>query len=904
MPATIESGSSISHYRVLSPLGSGGMGEVYVARDLTLERTVALKILPPHLTRSEERLRRFIQEAKSASSLSHPHIVTIHEIGHSEVTSDDGADDAPKSDPVHYIAMELIDGDTIRTKIHHDGTDLKKLLAYLSQAAEGLAKAHAAGIVHRDLKPDNIMVTKDGYAKVLDFGLAKLQIKGNSAEASEGGPTEVRDETREGAVLGTVGYMSPEQVQGKVADHRADIFAFGCILYEAATKQRPFRADSDVDVMHKILHDKPEPIDQIDPNVPAELRRIVRRCLAKDPDKRYQSMKDLSLELSELVDEYDDLSVGGDSKTSTASGISNPAIAMIPPRNRAVVIGAAIAVVLAIVVAAYFAIQSRPAPVAAAGDSFGKMKISRLTTSGNVSSAAISSDNRYLATAVIDKGQWSLVVRQIATGADIKIVAPSALGIRGVTFSPDGNYLYFTQAESEQSGYSVEYQIPSLGGTPRKIVFDVDTSVSFAPDGKRFVFVRGYPQLGESAVMIGNVDGSEKKLAVRKAPGAFPLLPAAWSPDGKTIAAIGRRGPDTELLALDAETGAATRIGNTSWWALTGAAWLPDGSGVVLAAVDRSIGLLGQVWLVDYPGGTARRITNDLNNYRGATVTADGKAIATIQSARYSSLWTAKAGENGSEQQLTKDSQEAADVPAVLPDGTILFSSLVNGNSGVWEISPAGERKQLTPSSETATAPAVSRNGSVILISHLRDGKFHVARIERDGSGITDLTHGAGRLPRVSPDGSWFVYAAEDGSVWRQSVAGGTPLKIASNNAAVPDISPDGTKILTAQQVQVGDRARSFFIIYPANGGEPVARIQRDGAGFVAFSPDGNSVDYVLTVDGVTNIWREPVAGGPPKQLTFFKDATIQAFAWTPEGKLLITRSNSVDDVVMISDFR
>jgi serine/threonine protein kinase len=881
------------------------MGEVYVARDTTLERTVALKILPASLTSSEERVRRFVQEAKSASSLSHPHIVTIHEIGHAEVESDDGA--GPKSDPVHFIAMELIDGATLAAKIHNEKTDLKTLLEYMKQAADGLAKAHAAGIVHRDLKPDNIMVTKDGYAKILDFGLAKLQIKGNGTQHPDG-DTAVRQETRDGVVLGTVGYMSPEQVQGKQADHRADIFSFGCILYEAATRQRAFRADSDVDVMHKILHDRPEPIDAINPDVPAELRRLIRRCLAKDPEKRYQSMKDLALELGELVDEYDELSRSSDSRPSVPSGgISDPALGAAPRRKPLLAIAIAAAVVAALVVGGVILRKSVFAKSAAPADSFASMKITRLTSSGKVVTAAISPDNRYLANVVLDNGKFGLSVRQIATGADAQVVAPSPLGIRGVTFSPDGNYLYFIQAESEQSGYSVAYQIPSLGGTPRKIVFDIDTPVSFAPDGKQFVFVRGYPQLKESAVMVASVDGGgERKVAIRKAPADFPLVPAAWSPDGKKIAVIGVRSSDAELLTVDATSGEEQRIGSSRWSFLSGVSWLPDGSGIVLTAVDRSVSLQGQVWLVDYPSGSVRRITNDLNNYGGASVTANGKTIATIQSSGYSNLWSIVPGEKGSETALTRGNQEAIGQPACLPDGSVLFPAAINGKTSIFELSVTGERKPLTSGDEPTTAPTVSLDGKVILVTRVRDGKPHIARMDRDGSAVVELTHGTSEFaPSLSPDGSWFVYRGDDGAVWRMPTAGGKAQQVASLTASRPDISPDGKSILVSALLQAGERAKSHLVIVPATGGQPIARFERDGAGFNAFSPRGDAIDYIMRIDGIDNIWRQPLAGGDPKQLTAFKDGAINAFAWKPDGRtLLLTRGENVDDVVLISDFR
>ena len=423
MAASLESGVLVSRYSIVGPIGAGGMGEVYKAQDSSLERMVALKILPPDVVRNDERRRRFIQEARSASSLNHPHIVTIHEIGEATVE--------PSGQVIHYIAMELIDGATLKKKIHQEQTDLRTIVSYLAQAADGLAKAHAAGIVHRDLKPENIMVTRDGFAKVLDFGLAKLSVRKSATETID--TTAVREETREGAVLGTVAYMAPEQVMGKVVDHRCDIFSFGSILYEAATRRRPFEADSDVDVMHKILHDNPQPIE-IDGNVPTELRRIIRRCLAKDPERRYQSMKDLAIDLRDLVENYDELSV---SATSQGSSSPTAVVAPVAKSNTVVWISAAVAVIaLAALGWVYFRSRDGAAQTAA-GPAPHTLKIQRLTSSGNVTHARISPDGRYLAMVVRDRdGNLSLRVRQVATGSDVEIAPSSPRLFAGVAFSP------------------------------------------------------------------------------------------------------------------------------------------------------------------------------------------------------------------------------------------------------------------------------------------------------------------------------------------------------------------------------------------------------------------------------------------------------------------------------------
>jgi serine/threonine protein kinase/tetratricopeptide (TPR) repeat protein len=288
---TINSGTRLSHYEILSRIGAGGMGEVYLAQDTKLDRKVALKILPADVASNHDRMERFVREAKSAAALNHPHIAHIHEIGEHEGT--------------HFIVMEFVDGVTLRETIHSEATELNKLLRFLQQAAEGLSKAHAAGIVHRDLKPDNILITRDGFAKVLDFGLAKLVESGTGIgqSADSNVPTEViKQHSAPGVVMGTVGYMSPEQAQGKSQDidQRSDIFSFGCILFEAVTGQRAFAGQDAIDTLNKVIREPVPPITDFRPNAPNHLQRIVRRCLAKDREDRYQTIKDVAIELREL----------------------------------------------------------------------------------------------------------------------------------------------------------------------------------------------------------------------------------------------------------------------------------------------------------------------------------------------------------------------------------------------------------------------------------------------------------------------------------------------------------------------------------------------------------------------------------------------------------------------------
>src|SRR5258705_6347433 len=293
MNKELAANTNLLHYSIVSKIGAGGMGEVYLAQDTKLDRKVALKILPADLAANQDRMRRFVQEAKSAAALNHPNIATIHEIG--------------EAHGVNFIAMEFIDGTTLRDQIHQKQPDLRKLLRYLQHVAEGLAKAHAAGIVHRDLKPDNIMITRDGHAKILDFGLAKLiepqQPPGiNNLSTGEDATAILQQQSTPGVIMGTVGYMSPEQAQGKTKeiDQRSDIFSFGCILFEATTGKKPFEAESMVKSLHSLIYEPAPALKDFNPLAPADLQRIVRRCLAKDPEDRYQTIKDVAIELRDL----------------------------------------------------------------------------------------------------------------------------------------------------------------------------------------------------------------------------------------------------------------------------------------------------------------------------------------------------------------------------------------------------------------------------------------------------------------------------------------------------------------------------------------------------------------------------------------------------------------------------
>lgn len=459
----VETGTRLGRYEIRSQLGAGGMGEVYLAEDTQLKRSVALKLLPSDFSQNKDRLRRFEQEAYAIAALNHPNIAHIYEIGETEGT--------------HFIAMEYVEGETLREKIHREKTPLRKLLKYLTQVAEGLAKAHAAGIVHRDLKPDNIMIARDGYAKILDFGLAKL-IRSeprpvgvadgfNADELNEAATAMLAQHSTPGMIMGTVGYMSPEQAQGKVReiDHRSDIFSFGCILYEAATRQKAFAGKDPLDSLHKIVHAPTPQIKDVTPDAPQELQRIVRRCLAKEPDKRYQSIKEVAIELDELRQELKDKaeleysvqpeSIGGERVSSSqqvkinntqdsavnttqaeithSTSSAEYLLSGIKSHKKSVGVAAVALLLLTggIVFALYkFGRQDKTAATSA------QMKIERLTTNGRSSDAAISPDGKYVVYILNEGGQRSLWTRQVATTSNVQIIPPADVGYGGLYFLP------------------------------------------------------------------------------------------------------------------------------------------------------------------------------------------------------------------------------------------------------------------------------------------------------------------------------------------------------------------------------------------------------------------------------------------------------------------------------------
>jgi eukaryotic-like serine/threonine-protein kinase len=908
-------GQTISHYRITGQLGSGGMGVVYEAQDLDLGRKVALKFLPPQLSADQTALDRFLLEARTASALNHPNICTIYAV---EKFQGEGGQTQS------FIAMELLEGETLDRRIDRTGLPLDRLLEWGIQLADALDAAHAKGVIHRDIKPANIFITQRGQVKVLDFGLAKLSRPEMSMEtigATQDSPAALHL-TSPGATVGTISYMSPEQARGETLDARTDLFSLGVVIYQMATGRLPFSGATSAVIFHAILELDPTPALQLNASLPPKLDEIIAKALEKDRDLRYQSAADLRGDLRRLKRDTESgrksaqsAPIGGStvSVPTSSSGLpvapAQPALGgsavQSPAGSKFTVrlIGAVVLLAVATIVGGTYALllnRRHPPP-------FQDFTETKVTEGGKSAQVAISPDGKYILNLVRENGLASLWLRNVPTNSNTQVEPPADTYYTGMGFSPDGNYLYFVRSDPGNADLRFLYRAPLLGGAEQKLTSDVDSSVSFSPDGQKLAFLRyDNPEHGKYQLIIRGVDsGAESVLA--RGPTGTALYHPTWSPDGKTIVCemLDLQGALVRLVAIDVSSGERKIFYSSNERIVNAPSWLADGSGVVGLVREKSTNFTrNQIGFVSYPKGIYSPITRDTNSYSDLSVAASGHLLATVQNEFRWNLTVMPSGAAAA--QVRQIGPSDADTNFTwTPD-----NHLITDQANVLNlVDPVTGNKTLIPGQNSAGGDprACGLTGSIVFVN-FHEGAQTIWRMDSSGSNFKQVTHGKLDIdPVCSRDGKWLFYIdqANERKSAKVPIDGGAPQFISDLPASGShDLSPDG-KIVVFPTLQHSGEHKEMLAVVETEGGKApkLLEFERPRFGLLHFSQDGKGVVYPARENGIDNLWLQPLDGSKGKQITDFTSERIYDFHWSFDGKqLALVRGHTDSDVVLIRD--
>jgi Tol biopolymer transport system component len=835
--------TDVGPYRIIGPLGSGGMGVVYGAEDQRLGRNVAIKFLTASVAYDPRAAERFQREARAASSLNHPNICTVYDVGE--------YDGAP------FLVMELLEGETLGTRLRSATMPVAEAVAVVASIADALDAAHRRGIVHGDIKPANIFLTSRGEAKLVDFGLARMS-----------DPVAATHDinTHTGTTLGTIAYMSPEQARSDAIDARSDLFSLGASLYELVTGAVPFPGASAAVMFDGILNKHPVAPSALNPRIPAELDRIILRALEKDRELRYQSAADFKADLKRVA------------RDTTAP--------QVPPRpatatRRPVLLAAAIAVAV-IAVAAFVLWRQRPAKT---GDA--PLSVEQVTESGDVTMAALSPDGKYTAYAEAMPEGVALNVRQLQTKSTVTAVPAGKYRYAGIAFSTDSAYLYLTTR-----GPSALLRVAVFGGVVEKIADEIVTAVSVSPDGRELAYIRG--KLTEPQLIVANADGTNARV-VFTATGLCDCPPGrpAWSPDGQTIAWPGGS-PMVDGMRLVARDGKhSEEIHLPGWRYIESVLWLPSNRGFLLTAEQTGREMTGrhQVIEVGYPDLRVRRVTNDLADYHFLTGDPT-KMVTAVQLFRRAGIWVAPLDTPDQVRHVGSGGSDGSRGLAWSADGRLVYVDSYSvgwiANANGTDVRPLRADRQSAlrpfpcgPDAIGYLAPIGGTTTSMFLLDSGSDTPRRVIDIPLS-------------LTTCTADGSTILFT--DGETIKKVAARGGEASVVVPNAHAPSLSPDGLLLAAHRTVDGTER----LVLFSMRDGSLLRTLAAPASETFQWDPNGTSLITARGEGNVDNLWRVPIDGSPSTQLTHFDADHIFFFGVSHDGRLAISRGETANDIVLM----